>query len=76
VQEPKTENTLTKEPVSLEEKLQSKIAFTSKRDGNYEIYVMNVDGTKQKNLTNNPAQDISPSWSPFLPLENKTNEKK
>ena len=52
------------------------IAFYSERDGNYEIYVMNADGTGQKNLTNNPAGDLSPSWSPFLPLENKTNEKK
>ena len=76
MQEPKTGNTLTKEPVSLEEKLQSKIAFTSTIDGNREIYVMNVDGSKQKNLTNNPAQDISPSWPPFLPCGNKTNEKK
>ena len=50
MQEPKTENTLTKEPVSLEEKLQSKIAFTSKRDGNLEIYVMNADESEQKNL--------------------------
>ncbi len=53
-----------------------KIAFGSTRDGNQEIYVMNADGSEQKNLTNNPAKDYSPSWSPFLPLENKTNEKK
>ena len=53
-----------------------KITFGSTRDGNQEIYVMNADGSEQKNLTNNPANDYSPSWSPFLPLENKTNEKK
>ena len=46
--------------------LESKIAFNSDRDGNGEIYVMNADGTEQKNLTNNPAQDWFPSWSPFL----------
>jgi len=31
---------------------QYKIAFESYRDGNVEIYVMNADGTEQKNLTN------------------------
>ncbi|MCH7920991.1 MAG: PD40 domain-containing protein [Planctomycetes bacterium] len=41
-----------------------KIAFNSGRDGNWEIYVMNADGTEQKNLTNNPAYDADPSWSP------------
>ncbi len=40
------------------------IAFESERDGNREIYVMNADGTNQTNLTNNPADDISPTWSP------------
>ncbi len=44
---------------------QGKIAFSSDRDGNQEIYVMNADGTNQTNLTNNPANDSSPSWSPF-----------
>ncbi len=52
MQKPKTENTLTKEPVSLEEKLQSKIALTSKKDGNPEIYAMNADGTGQKKINN------------------------
>lgn len=46
-----------------------KIAFKSNRDdptgkGNYEIYVMNVDGSDVKRLTNNPAHDQGPSWSP------------
>jgi len=45
---------------------QTKIAFLSDRDGNNEIYVMNADGSEQTNLTNNPASDYSPSWSPFL----------
>ncbi len=53
-----------------------KIVFMSDRDRNKEIYVMNPDGSEQKNLTNNPALDTLPSWSPFLPLENKTKEKK
>ena len=41
-----------------------KIVFTSDRDGNEEIYVMNDDGTNQINLTNNPALDWYPNWSP------------
>src|SRR5262245_45114915 len=42
-----------------------KIAFTSARDGNYEIYVMNADGAGQTNLTNNAAAaDKDPAWSP------------
>ena len=40
------------------------IAFTSDRDGNFEIYVMDADGTAQTNLTNNPASDAVPAWSP------------
>jgi len=39
-----------------------KIAFTSDRDGNEEIYVMNADGSNQKNLTNNPCNDRDPDW--------------
>jgi len=42
----------------------TKIAFTSNRDGNYEIYVMNADGTSQANLTQNVAGDTSPDWQP------------
>ena len=30
----------------------TKIAFTSERDGNAEIYIMNADGTQQTRLTN------------------------
>jgi Tol biopolymer transport system component len=41
-----------------------RVLFTSLRDGNAEIYVMNGDGTGLKNLTNNPAQDVTPVWSP------------
>jgi len=41
-----------------------RIAFTSRRDGNSEIYVMNVDGSGQTNLTNNAAADYLPAWQP------------
>jgi Tol biopolymer transport system component len=40
------------------------IAFASDRDGNFEIYVMNPDGTNQANITNNFADDTHPSWAP------------
>ena len=43
---------------------QAQIAFMSKRDGNSEIYVMDINGDNQRNLTNNPNNDSSPSWSP------------
>ena len=33
-------------------------------DGNTEIYVMDWSGKNLKRLTNNWAQDVSPSWSP------------
>src|SRR5437667_12516153 len=42
----------------------SKIAFVSKRDGNYEIYVMEADGTNPRRLTNDPGFDTNPAWSP------------
>lgn len=41
-----------------------KIAFTSDRDGNREIYVMNPDGMNQVRLTNNLVLDDNPTWSP------------
>ena len=43
---------------------QARIAFVSKRDGNFEIYVMGTDGGNPRRLTNNPAKDLAPSWSP------------
>lgn len=41
-----------------------KIAFFSDRDGNYEIYLMNSDGSAQMRLTANPADDSGPVFSP------------
>ena len=41
-----------------------RIAFTSNRDGNYEIYVMNADGTGLRNVTQHPGQDNYAAWSP------------
>ncbi len=42
----------------------SKLAFTSNRDGNPEIYVMNRDGSGLRRMTNNPSIDVTPTWSP------------
>ena len=42
----------------------AQIAFTSTRDGNPEIYVMDADGNNQIRLTNHPEVDYQPSWSP------------
>jgi dipeptidyl aminopeptidase/acylaminoacyl peptidase len=41
-----------------------KIAFHSNRDGNFEIYAMEPDGSSQTRLTTNSAVDLTPSWSP------------
>ena len=40
------------------------IAFTSGRDGNAEIYVIDIGGNNQLRLTHHPAEDAHPSWSP------------
>ena len=42
----------------------AKIAFASNRDGNWEIYLMNPNGSQQERLTRNNALDHSPVWSP------------
>ncbi len=80
-EEPQKEDSSPKQSIEqklLEDKLykQTKIAFASDRDGDPEIYVMNADGSGQKRLTNNPFREGDSSWSPFLPLENKTIGKK
>ena len=41
-----------------------KIAFYSERDGNWDVYVMNRDGTGLVQLTDDPASDFGPIWSP------------
>ena len=41
----------------------SKIVFVSHLSGNnHEIYIMNIDGSNQTNLTNNIDKDTSPSF--------------
>ena len=42
-----------------------KIAFMSKRDGKYQIYVMDADGKNRKRLTTDPKiAYYNPQWSP------------
>lgn len=41
-----------------------RMAFMSRRDGNWEIYIVNADGSGLERLTENPAQDGLPTWSP------------
>ncbi len=40
------------------------IAFTSVREGNQDVYVMNTDGSEQRRLMNIPENDGQPAWSP------------
>jgi TolB protein len=42
----------------------SQIAFMSNREGTWEIYIMGIDGTGVRRLTNNAANDGLPTWSP------------
>jgi dipeptidyl aminopeptidase/acylaminoacyl peptidase len=43
---------------------EGKIAFHSDRDGDWEIFVMNADGTGVTQLTDNDDWDSDPDWSP------------
>jgi TolB protein len=40
------------------------IAFTSRRNGNNEIYIMDSQGKHVQPLTSNPHDDFAPAWSP------------
>ena len=42
----------------------SRIVFSSDRDGDFEIYSMYPDGSNPKRLTNNSGYDDLPAWSP------------
>lgn len=42
----------------------SHVAYISKDDGNFELYVVNKDGSGKQRLTNEAASDGLPTWSP------------
>ena len=42
----------------------SQIAFTSTRDGGYNVYVMKIDGTDVRALTTGLDRDDYPAWHP------------
>ena len=50
------------EPVWSPDKRQ--LAFVSTRDGNPEIYLIDINGKNLRRLTENPAKDTLPAWSP------------
>lgn len=41
-----------------------KLALTLSKDGNSEIYIMNVDGSQLRRITHSHAIDSSPTWAP------------
>ncbi|MEW5870834.1 MAG: DUF5050 domain-containing protein [Chloroflexota bacterium] len=42
----------------------SQIIFSSDRNGNWDLYVMNADGSDQRQLTSSPDWEVFPAWSP------------
>lgn len=43
-----------------------KIAFKSTRSGNWDLYVMDADGTNVTRITDHPADDHDPRWMPDM----------
>ena len=44
--------------------LKGRIVFHSTRNGDFDVYIMNADGSRPTQLTNTPDNDIDPVWSP------------
>jgi Tol biopolymer transport system component len=42
----------------------SRIAFSSKTPGNWDIFTMSPGGSDLRQITTDPANDLSPAWSP------------
>ncbi len=65
--------------VSVESLAAEKIVFSSNRNGNSEIYMMNPDGSQQVRLTNHRASDFRPVFSPtgeeILFVSNRSGER-
>ena len=58
---PITQSGIAAAAVSLDE---TRITFRSFRDGNFEIYFMNADGSNQTRVTHSGAIDAISDWSP------------
>ena len=43
---------------------ENKLLFWANREGNPEVYAVNLDGSRLVNLTNHPSEDANPVWSP------------
>ncbi len=50
-------------PTATPEPITCTIAFESNRDGNWDIFLMNADGSNPINLTNDPSNDFQPAIS-------------
>jgi TolB protein len=59
-----TSTSIPEIPLDEDEYKEGLIAFSSDQDGDFEIWVMNADGSNPHSLTVNTTMDISPSWSP------------
>jgi len=42
------------------------LCFSSTRSGRREIYIMNDDGSGQRQISSGPGEKFCPSWSPRL----------
>jgi uncharacterized protein YjdB len=40
------------------------IAYVSNRDGTFELYVANADGSAPRRITQSPAAELTPRWTP------------
>jgi Tol biopolymer transport system component len=41
-----------------------KIVFSADRDGDYDLYIINADGSGLRRLTNLPGPEVAPDWQP------------
>jgi TolB protein len=45
-------------------RLHGRVAFAADRQGNVDLYLLELPGGRLRRLTNGPAADLSPSWAP------------